>query len=192
MTAVDIQRFYHEAALRYLAQHTDCPPSYTEIVYEWGMVLEKLARDPMQLYREIDWVMKLHLLTTYMQRRGSDWHDPRIAMMDLQYHDVRPEKGLYYVLERNGTARRMLTDADIVTAIDDPPEDTRAYFRGHCLKKFKNQIFGVNWDSISFNLGDGPIKRIMMEEPTRGTKRHVQHLLDSSETAAELVANITS
>jgi proteasome accessory factor A len=76
--------------------------------------------------------------------------------------------------------------------MEDPPEDTRAYFRGQCLKKFKHQIFGVNWDSISFNLGDGPIKRIMMEEPTRGTKHHVQALLDRSETAADLVANITA
>ncbi len=192
MTAIDIQRFYHAAALRYIEQHPECHASYPDIVYEWGRVLDQLAIDPMQLYREIDWVMKLHLLTNYMDRRGSDWNDPRIAMMDLQYHDIRPEKGLYYVLERNGTARRMLQEADILTAIDDPPEDTRAYFRGHCLKKFKNQIFGVNWDSISFNLGDGPIKRIMMEEPTRGTKLHVQHLLDSSETAAELVANITT
>ena len=136
--------------------------------------------------------MKLHLLTHYMERRGSDWQDPRIAMMDLQYHDIRPEKGLYYVLERSGAARRMLLEEDIVRAIDDPPEDTRAYFRGQCLKKFKHQIFGVNWDSISFNLGDGPIKRIMMEEPTRGTKRHVQQLLDRSETAADLVANIVT
>jgi proteasome accessory factor A len=146
----------------------------------------------MQLYQEIDWVMKLHLLTNYMERRHSGWDDPRIAMMDLQYHDIRPEKGLYYLLERNGTARRMLTDEAVAHAMEEPPEDTRAYFRGQCLKKFKNQIFGVNWDSISFNLGDGPIKRILMEEPTRGTKQHVQQLLERSQTAADLVANITS
>jgi proteasome accessory factor A len=113
-------------------------------------------------------------------------------MMDLQYHDIRPDKGLYHVLERSGAARRILTEERIVQAMEDPPEDTRAYFRGQCLKKFKHQIFGVNWDSISFNLGEGPIKRILMEEPTRGTKRHVQHLLDRSETAADLVANITA
>jgi hypothetical protein len=93
---------------------------------------------------------------------------------------------------RCGAARRMHTEEHIVRSIEDPPEDPRAYFRGQCLKKFKHQIFGVNWDSISFNLGEGPIKRILMEEPTRGTKRHVQHLLDRSETAADLVANITT
>ena len=192
MTAIDIQRWYHEAAQRYIVQYPDCHPTYPVVVAEWGSVLDRLASDPMQLSREIDWVMKLYLLTNYMERRGSGWDDPRIAMMDLQYHDIRPEKGLYYLLERSGAARRMLTEEDIVRSMDDPPEDTRAYFRGQCLKKFKNQIFGVNWDSISFNLGDGPIKRIMMEEPTRGTKRHVQQLLDRSETAADLVANIVT
>jgi proteasome accessory factor A len=191
ITPVELQWHFQEAAQRYIATHPDCAATYPAIVQEWGRVLQQLERDPMELHREIDWVMKLHLLTNYMERRDSDWDDPRIAMMDLQYHDIRPERGLYYVLERGGSARRMLTEEDILQAIENPPEDTRAYFRGQCLKKFRHQIFGVNWDSISFNLGDGPIKRILMEEPSRGTKRHVQQLLDRSETAADLVANIT-
>src|SRR5262252_6831095 len=135
MTAIDIQRWYHEVAQRYIAQYPDCHPTYPALVAEWGSVLDRLASDPMQLSQEIDWVMKLHLLTNYMERRGSDWHDPRIAMMDLQYHDIRPEKSLYYMLERRGETRRMLMEEDIVRAIEDPPEDTRAYFRGQCLKK---------------------------------------------------------
>src|SRR5262245_30048327 len=192
MTAIDIQRCFHAAAQRYIATHPECHPAYPAIVAEWGTVLDRLAHDPMQLYREIDWVMKLHLLTNYMERRHSGWDDPRIALMDLQYHDVRPEKGLYFLLERNGTARRMLTEAEIVRAMDDPPEDTRAYFRGQCLKKFKNQIWGVNWDSVSFKLEDGPIKRILIEEPTRGTKQHVQQILERSATAADLIANMAS
>jgi proteasome accessory factor A len=191
ITPVELQWHFQEAAQRYIETHPACAETYPAIVREWGRVLQQLERDPMELHREIDWVMKHHLLTNYMERRGSDWDDPRIAMMDLQYHDIRPDKGLYYVLERSGAARRMLTEGGIVQAIEDPPEDTRAYFRGQCLKKFKHQIFGVNWDSISFNLGDGPIKRILMEEPSRGTKRHVQQLLDRSATAADLVANIT-
>jgi proteasome accessory factor PafA2 len=192
MTPVDIQRCFHEAAQRYIETHGECHPTYPAIVAEWGLVLDRLASDPMQLHQDIDWVMKLHLLRNYMERRGSDWGDPRIAMMDLQYHDVRPDKGLYYVLERSGAARRVLTDTEILRAMEEPPEDTRAYFRGQCLKKFKQQIFGVNWDSISFNLGDGPIKRILMEDPTRGTKIHVQQLLDRSGTAEDLVANIVT
>lgn len=192
MTAIDIQRCLWEAAQRYVETHADCHPTYPGVVREWGHVLDRLEADPMDLHREIDWVMKMHLMRNYIDRRGSDWDDPRVAMMDLQYHDIRPEKSLYAILERNGGARRMLGEAEIVHAMDEPPEDTRAYFRGQCLKKFKNQIFGVNWDSISFNVGDGPIKRIMMEEPLRGTKSHVQQLLERSETAAELVENIVA
>jgi proteasome accessory factor A len=171
MTAIEIQRCFHDTAQRYVATHPECHPTYPAIVAEWGSVLDRLASDPMQLYREIDWVMKLHMLTNYMSRRGGGWDDPRIAMMDLQYHDIRLDKGLYYLLERSGAARRMLTEEEIVRAMEEPPEDTRAYFRGQCLKKYKQQIFGVNWDSISLNLGAGPIKRILMEEPTRGTKK---------------------
>jgi proteasome accessory factor A len=192
MTPVEVQWLYHAAAQRYVDTVAQMDDSLKVVVEEWGSVLERLADDPMQLHREIDWVMKLHLITNYMDRRHSDWSDPRTAMMDLQYHDIRPDKGLYHVLERSGAARRVITEEHIVRSMEDPPEDTRAYFRGQCLKKFKHQIFGVNWDSISFNLGEGPIKRILMEEPTRGTKRHVQHLLDRSETAADLVANITA
>src|SRR5262249_32276236 len=107
-TAIDIQRRFHAVAQRYIETHPECHPTYPAIVAEWGTVLDRLASDPMQLYREIDWVMKLHLLTNYMERRHSGWDDPRIAMMDLQYHDVRPDKGLYHLLERSGVARRML------------------------------------------------------------------------------------
>jgi proteasome accessory factor PafA2 len=192
MTPIEFQQCFHQLAQRYVAAHSDCQALYASLVQEWGTVLDCLDRDPMELHREIDWVMKLHLLTNYMERRSSSWDDPRIAMMDLQYHDIRPDRSLYYLLERSGAARRMLLDDEIALAMEDPPEDTRAYFRGQCLKKFKHQIFGVNWDSISFNLGDGPIKRILMEEPTRGTKRHVHELLERSATAADLVANITA
>ena len=192
MTAVDIQWWYHEAATRYVAHHPDCHPTYPGIVAEWGTVLDRLASDPMQLYRDIDWVMKLHLLTHYRERHGKTWDDPHVAMLDLQYHDIRPERGLYYVLERSGVARRMLGDADIGRALEEPPDDTRAYLRGQCLKKFPEQIFGVNWDAISFKLDEGPITRVVMDEPTHGTKRHVQTVLERAETAADLVAALVT
>jgi proteasome accessory factor A len=111
-------------------------------------------------------------------------------MMDLQFHDVRPEKGLYHLLERQGRVRRVATDGEIMRAITEPPEDTRAYFRGHCLKRYGDQVFGVNWDSISFGVGDEPIKRVLMAEPLKGSKAHVAELLQRSKDAAELVRNL--
>ncbi len=106
--------------------------------------------------------------------------------LDLQYHDLRPDKDLYYTVERQGRAERIVTEA----AIYEPPHDTRAYFRGECLRRYGSAVFGVNWDSISFNMGDEPIKRIMMAEAPKGSKAHVEELLSNSPTASELVRNL--
>jgi proteasome accessory factor A len=111
-------------------------------------------------------------------------------MLDLQYHDLRRDKGLYYLLERQGKVARVVTDAEITTAITEPPEDTRAYFRGQCLKRYGGEVFGVNWDSISFGIGEDPIKRVMMAEPLKGSRAHVEELLEQSQTAADLVKNL--
>ncbi len=111
-------------------------------------------------------------------------------MLDLQYHDLRPDKGLYYLLERQGRAERIVTDEEIAAAVHTPPADTRAFFRGECLKKYGSAVFGVNWDSISFGVDGEPIKRILMAEPLKGTRAHVEELLENSPTAADLVKNL--
>ena len=83
-------------------------------------------------------------------------------------------------------------DEQIAACVDRPPVDTRAYFRGECIRRYPDAVFGVNWASISFNVGEDPIKRILMNEPLKGTKAHVKELLDSSPTAADLVRNLTT
>jgi proteasome accessory factor A len=159
----------------------------------WEDALRRIAEDPMQLHREVDWVAKRKLILEYMSRHKHQWDDPQVQMMDLQYHDLRPEKGLYAILERRGDMDRIVTDERIEQAMNEPPPDTRAYFRGECIRRFGRAVFGVNWDSISFNLGDEQkIKRIFMNEPLKGTRAHVQDLLDSSSSAAELVRNLTA
>jgi proteasome accessory factor A len=85
-----------------------------------------------------------------------------------------------------------VSDEEIVAAILVPPSDTRAYFRGECLKRYGAAVFGVNWDSISFGVDDEPINRVLMEEPLKGTRAHVETLLDASKTASELVRNLRS
>jgi proteasome accessory factor A len=112
-------------------------------------------------------------------------------MLDLQYHDIRREKGLYYVLERRGEVERIVTDADIDLAIDEPPGDTRAYLRGMCLKKFRQQVFSVNWDSLAFNLDEGDIRRIALDDPLQGTKAQVAKAIEAATSAAELLATLS-
>jgi proteasome accessory factor A len=189
MTAVQIQSEYLEMALRYVASR-EIDEITEDVLSKWQHVMECLARDPMELDEQIDWVMKRSLIENFMERRSLDWDAPQVRMLDLQYHDLRPDKGLYYILERQGRAERIVLDEEINAAIHEPPHDTRAYFRGECLKRYGSSVFGVNWDSISFGVGDEPIKRILMAEPLKGTKAHVNELLDHSPTATELVKNL--
>ena len=95
------------------------------------------------------------------------------------------------MLERQGRVERIVSDDEITAAIHKPPEDTRAYFRGECLRRYPRQVFGVNWDSISFSLDDKPIKRVMMSEPLKGTRAHVEGLFEASAGAKELVENLS-
>jgi proteasome accessory factor A len=189
LTAVQIQREYLEMAHQYLASRA-CEAWEKDVLEKWTFVLECLGRDPMELDRKIDWVIKKSLVEGFMERKSLDWDAAQVQMLDLQYHDLRPDKGLYYMLERQGRVERIVRDEEIAAAVTRPPEDTRAYFRGECLRRYGAAVFGVNWDSISFSVDDEPIKRIMMIEPLKGSKAHVQELLDNSPTAADLVENL--
>ena len=190
-TALEIQSDFLEMALTYTSSRS-LDPVQKDVLQKWQEVMEALARDPMELDTRIDWVIKKRLIERYMERKELGWDDSQIQMLDLQYHDSRPDKGLYYLLERQGKVERIVTDEEIQHAVYHPPTDTRAYFRGECLRRYPGEVFGVNWDSISFGLEDESIKRVMMAEPLKGTSAFVEELLDRSETAAELLENMGS
>jgi proteasome accessory factor A len=162
-----------------------------DVLRKWAYVLYHLEQDPLSLARELDWVIKWRLLTSYMDRYGCNWDSAQVTMLDLQYHDIRREKGLYYVLERRGEVERIVTDAEIDRAVDEPPGDTRAYLRGMCLKKFRQQVFSVNWDSLAFNLEEGAIRRIALDDPLQGTKAQVAKAIEAATSAGELLATLS-
>ncbi len=188
-TAIEIQNDFLEMALAYTSSRS-LDPILKDLLQKWQDVMEALARDPMELDTRIDWVIKKRLIESYMGRKKLGWGDSQVSMLDLQYHDSRPDKGLYYLLERQGKVQRIVTDEEIEHAIYHPPRDTRAFFRGECLRRYPSEVFGVNWDSISFGVADESIKRIMMAEPLKGTSEFVEGLLDRSETAAALLENM--
>lgn len=190
ISPIDLQWEYWALAQRYCTTFLS-EPWALDVLQKWEHVLRCLEQDPLLLARQIDWVIKWQLLTSYIGRHGEPWDSPRIVMLDLQYHDIRPDKGLYYVLERSGRVERITTDPEIEAAVEDPPGDTRAYLRGMCLKKFRSQVFSVNWDSLVFNLEDGPVKRIALEDPLQGTKAHVAEAIQAATTAAEFVATLS-
>ncbi|HVN39615.1 MAG TPA: depupylase/deamidase Dop [Myxococcota bacterium] len=189
VSAVELQKEFLEMALAYTSSRS-LDVVTKDVIVRWQHVLECLARDPMELHEKIDWVMKKAMIESFMERKQLDWDSPQVGMLDLQYHDLRPDKGLYYLLERQGRAERIVTDEEIAAAVHNPPRDTRAYFRGECLRRYGSAVFGVNWDAISFGVNGEPIKRILMAEPLKGTKVYVEDLLTSSPTAAELVRNL--
>jgi proteasome accessory factor A len=111
-------------------------------------------------------------------------------MLDLQYHDVRPEKGLYYTLERGNLIDRLLPDSEIDRAERQPPPDTRAYFRGQCLTRYARSVYAASWTSVLFDVGNTTIKRIPLMDPLRGTESLTRELLEASETAESLLARL--
>ena len=160
--------------------------SGAEVLRRWEAVLTGLETDPSSLAGQIDWVAKHKLLSAYRERHGLEWDDHKIAAMDLQYHDVRPERSLFSRLP----SERLVDEAAVELAITEPPEDTRAYFRGKCLQKWASSIVAANWDSLVFDLGTDPLRRVPMMEPLRGTAKHVDTLLQGSTTPGELLEQL--
>jgi len=135
---------------------------------------------------------KLKLLQSYRDRDGLDWDNAKLQLIDYQYSDIRPDKGLYQRLVQLGKIQRLLDDASVERAMHQPPDDTRASFRGRCLEKYADQIAAASWDSVIFDIpGRESLQRVPTLEPLRGTRAHVGDLLDRCRSAAELVAALT-
>jgi proteasome accessory factor A len=189
MTAIQLQMEYLEQARKYVEDRygTDVDTQTADILARWESVLTRLADDPMTLSRELDWVAKLAIAEGYRTRDNLPWNDPRLQLVDLQYHDVRPDKGLYNRLVARGRMDRLVTEELVVEAMTEPPVDTRAYFRGRCLAQYPQQVAAASWDSVIFDIGRDSLQRVPTLEPLRGTKAHVGALLERCRTAAELV-----
>jgi proteasome accessory factor A len=194
MTAIQLQMEYLELARKYTEDRygADVDDATADVLERWESVLTRLAEDPMLAARELDWVAKLQLLEGYRSRDHLSWSHPRLQLVDLQYSDVRADRGLYNRLSARGRMTRLVDDQAIARAVDYPPEDTRAYFRGRCLQQYPEAVAAASWDSVIFDIpGRESLQRVPTMEPLRGTRAHVGGLLDRCETAAELVAALT-
>jgi proteasome accessory factor A len=191
MTAIEVQRLYLEMAARFVERRGEDDEQTRDVLARWAEVLDDLEADPMRLADRLDWPAKLRLLEGYRARDGLGWGDSRLQLVDLQYSDVRPDKGLYHRLVARGSMRRLLTDEEVTTAVLRPPADTRAFFRGECLRRYPAQVAAASWDSVVFDLGRENLVRIPTMEPLRGTRDHVGALFESTSSAQELVDTIT-
>jgi proteasome accessory factor PafA2 len=189
-TGLDMQFAYHELVTRFVEREGTDRVSQ-DVLRMWGQVLDDLATDPAKCADRLDWPAKLRLLEGYRARDSLNWGSPRLQLVDLQYADVRLDKGLYNRLVSRGSMRRLVSEEEVRDAVTKPPEDTRAYFRGRCLERYPTAIAAASWDSVIFDLGRESLVRIPTLEPLRGTKQHVGALLEAANTAEELVDALT-
>jgi proteasome accessory factor PafA2 len=189
-TGLDMQFAYLEMVTEFVEKEGTDRVS-RDVLRTWGEVLGDLSRDPMSCADRLDWPAKLRLLEGYRARDGLNWGSPRLHLVDLQWADVRLDKGLYNRLVSRGSMKRLVSEEEVLEAVLAPPEDTRAYFRGRCLERYPNAIAAASWDSVIFDLGRESLVRIPTLEPLRGTKQHVGALLEAANTAEELVDALT-
>jgi proteasome accessory factor A len=191
---LDLQWEFFNSAQRYAErtglEHCGGEIVGAEVLRRWEEVLSALEVDPLGLDGRLDWVTKYCLLERFRERDGLKWDDPKLALIDLQYHDVRPERSLYERLVQAGTIERLLTEEEIEQAVSQPPHDTRAYFRGECLRRWPKSIVAANWDSIVFDVGSGSLQRVPMMDPLKGTRSLVEALLNTCETPLQLIEKL--
>jgi proteasome accessory factor A len=191
MTALEIQREY-VSVLREALDVVAPPDAATrEVLDRWESVLDRLANDPASCAREVEWVAKLRLLEGMRSRDHIGWDHPRLAAMDIQWSDVRPERGLYHRLAAAGGVERLVSEAEVASAVTDPPVDTRAYFRGTVVRRFPGQVRAASWDSVVLDVpSSASLRRVPLRDPWRGTKAHVGALLESCPDATTLVERL--
>jgi proteasome accessory factor A len=187
ISAVELQREYLALAEKHLAGRD----SETDwVLLEWESVLDGLEKDPMELRDRLDWVAKKWMLETFISEEGVSWDDPWLQSLDLEYHNIDSEVGLYYGLEAQGLMRRIVTDQQIEAAIHHPPPDTRAYFRGKSLDRFRADVKSVQWDSITFNVQGKPVAVSMSQLANPELAEKYNRILDESQTVEALVKNL--
>jgi Pup amidohydrolase len=185
-TALEIQWGLLERARKYEQSHgLDCVGEEIgpDVLAKWETVLAGLESDPASVANWVDWVAKQRLVDGYASRHGIQPGSSKLKAIDLQYHDLRIER----CLALRAGLDTMVSPAEVVAAMTEPPTTTRAYFRGRCLQKYPGDVVAANWDSLVFDIGRDPLRRVPMMEPLRGTAEHVGTLIDESETARELL-----
>jgi proteasome accessory factor A len=177
VTALDLQTEYYEKTARFI-ERRGADERSAMLVREWGDALEALrAGEPERLVRKVDWVTKRMLIDRYMAKHDLPLGSPRIALLDLAYHDVNRDRGLYYLLERGGKVERSVTDEEVETAMRQPPQTTRAKLRGDFIRqaKAKRRDYTVDW--VHLKLNDQAQRTVLCKDPFRASDERVEQLI---------------
>jgi len=177
-SAVDIQSEYLTRALRYAENH-ELSTEEKQALAMWEHCMAAIEIDPLQLHREVDWVIKYHLIERYQARHGLSLGDPRVALLDLQYHDVDLGRGVFYKVQEAGMAERVCTDDDIVEAMELAPQTTRARLRGEFIKRAKARKRDYTVDWVHLKLNDQAQRTVLCKDPFRAHDERVERLIAS-------------
>jgi proteasome accessory factor A len=178
MSALEIQREYLDRALRY-AERRDLDEQERRALAMWEHCVTGLERDPLSLDTECDWVAKYKLIEAYRARHDLPLNHPRISLIDLQYHDVNRDRGLFYKLQERGLMQRICTDADIDTAIETPPQTTRARLRGEFIRRAKERKRDYTVDWVHLKLNDQAQRTVLCKDPFKSRDERVEKLIAS-------------
>jgi proteasome accessory factor A len=178
ISALDLQLEYLEYATRYV-DSIDADDATKDVLRKWTYILETLQTDPMQLNRELDWVIKREWIQSYMDKNRLSWRDPKISLMDLQYHDIRPDRGIYYRLAARDMVDRVTDDETIEAAKHRPPQTTRARLRGEFIRQanLKGKDYRVDW--VYLKLNDPERETILCKDPFQSHDERVERLIRS-------------
>jgi proteasome accessory factor A len=177
-SALDIQAEYYNRARRY-QETRGLSPLEDQALDMWGHCLTGLEKDPWSLDRECDWVIKHKLIDRYREREGVPLTHPKVALLDLQYHDVSRERGLFYRMQARGMVERMCTDEDIERAIDEPPQTTRARLRGEFIRRAKERRRDFTVDWVHLKLNDQAQRTVLCKDPFKSRDERVEKLIAS-------------
>ena len=177
LTAVEIQSEYLEKTARFLDRHGADATSRL-LLDAWREALEALAAGaPERLAGRVDWVAKQLLIERYRAKHGLPLGSPKVALLDLAYHDVNRGRGLYYLLERQGKAERVVDDRTVSRAMREPPQTTRAKLRGDFIRhaKQKRRDYTVDW--VHLKLNDQAQRTVLCKDPFRSVDERVEQLI---------------
>ncbi|MDQ1366071.1 MAG: proteasome accessory factor, partial [Acidimicrobiaceae bacterium] len=177
-SAFDIQSEYLNRARRY-QEKKGLSPLEDKALDMWEHCLTQIDKDPFTLDRECDWVIKHRLIEGYRQKNDLPLTHPKVALMDLQYHDVSRGRGLYYLMQAKGLVERVCTDAEIDIAIDEPPQTTRARLRGEFIRKAKERRRDFTVDWVHLKLNDQAQRTVLCKDPFKSRDERVEKLIAS-------------
>ncbi len=178
-SALDIQREYFEKAVEHVAKRSPDPMAQ-RVLELWGRTLDAVeAQDLSKIDREIDWAIKNRLMNRYMEKHNMDLSNPRIAQIDLAYHDIRRGRGVFDLLQRKGQVERVTDDGEIEAAKDTPPQTTRAKLRGDFIAAAQaaGRDFTVDW--VHLKLNDQAQRTVLCKDPFRAVDERVERLISS-------------